>query len=180
MYWVNLHKHNGERQTIPLVEDGLPTDSVYQALHKRLANNLTEIMDAANERGVKVYIIATVPHLNYPPFYDANSPNLIEQNIQQYTQGIGQAKQLERERKWSEMEQVLTDALKVESHHATGHYLLGTALQNQQKYSDALQARKRALLLDISRKRTLPSYAQIVSEVCEHAGCQTQQSKPLV
>ena len=40
--------------------------------------------------GVKVYIIATAPHLNYPPFYDANSPNLIEQNIQQYTQGIGQ------------------------------------------------------------------------------------------
>ena len=107
--------------------------------------------------GVKVYIIATVPHLNYPPFYDANSPNLIEQNIQQYTQGIGQAKQLERERKWSEMEQVLTDALKVESHHAMYYYLLGTALQNQQKYSDALQARKKSLLLDISRKRTLPS-----------------------
>ena len=162
----------------PLVEDGLPTDSVYQALHKRLANNLTEIMDAANEAGVKVYIIATVPHLNYPPFYDANSPNLIEQNIQQYTQGIGQAKQLERERKWSQMEQVLRDALKVESHHATGHYLLGTALQNQQKYSDALQARQRALLLDISRKRTLPSYAQTVSEVCKKTGCQTRNLNP--
>ena len=39
------------------------------------------------------------------------------------------------------MEQVLTDALK--SNHATAHYLLGTALQNQQKYSDALQARKK-------------------------------------
>ena len=162
----------------PLMEDGEPTDSVYVALHKRLAQNLKEIVNAATDAGAKVYIISTVPHLNYPPFYDANSPNLIEQNIQQYTQGIGQAKQFERQRKWSEMEQVLQTALKTESHHATGHYLLGTALQNQRKYDEALAARKTALLLDISRKRTLPSYADVVSKVCEQTGCQTHDLNP--
>ena len=106
------------------------------------------------------------------------TPHLIEQNIQQYTQGIGQAKQFERQRKWAEMEQVLSKALQVESHHATGHYLLGTALQNQQKYADALAARKKALLLDISRKRTLPSYADIISTVCAQTGCSTQNLNP--
>ena len=162
----------------PLLEDGEPTDSVYQALHKRLAQNLEQIVTAANAAGVKVYIIATVPHLNYPPFYDANSPNLVEQNIQQYTQGIGQAKQFERQRKWAEMEQVLNKALQVESHHATGHYLLGTALQNQKKYTEALTARKRALLLDISRKRTLPTYANIASSVCAQTDCTTKNLNP--
>lgn len=162
----------------PLVEEGEPTDSVYQALHKRLAQNLNEIVTAANDAGVKVYIIATVPHLNYPPFYDANSPNLIEQNIQQYTQGIGQAKQFERQRKWSKMEQVLSSVLRIESHHATGHYLLGTALQNQRKYSEALIARKTALLLDISRKRTLPSYSDIVSQVCAQTECRSENLNP--
>lgn len=162
----------------PLMEEGEPTDSVYQALHKRLAQNLEEIVKKANESGVKVYIITTVPHLNYPPFYDANSPNLIEQNIQRYTQGIGQAKQLERQRKWSEMEQVLQTALDVESHHATGHYLLGSALQNQRKYKEALVARKKALLLDISRKRTLPSYARVAAAVCTQTQCQTQNLNP--
>ena len=58
------------------------------------------------------------------------------------------------------------------------YYLLGTALQNQKKYSAALQARQKALLLDISRKRTLPSYAQTVFEVCEQTGCQTRDLNP--
>ena len=162
----------------PLVEDGIPTDSVYQALHKRLAQNLTAIVDAANEVGTKVYIITTAPHLNYPPFYDANSPDLVEQNIQQYTKGIGAAKQFERQRKWAEMESVIRTALNVESHHATGHYLLGTALQNQEKYTEALRAMQQSLMLDISRKRSLPSYAHTVTKICDDNKCQTTDINP--
>ena len=86
----------------PLFEDDQPTDSVYLALQKRLRQNLKSIVSAANDVGTKVYIITTVPHLDYPPFYDANSPNLVEKDIQSYTQRIGQAKQFEKQKKWQE------------------------------------------------------------------------------
>ena len=59
----------------------------YQALHRRLEENLRAIVDAP--QGTEVYIITTVPHLDYPPFYDANSPDLVEKDIQAYTQKIG-------------------------------------------------------------------------------------------
>lgn len=164
----------------PLFEDGIPTDSVYEALQKRLEQNLSAIVSAANEVGTRVYIITTVPHLNYPPFYDANSPDLVENTIQQYTNYIGQAKQLEQQQKWVEMESVLQTALGIESHHATGHYLLGTALQKQQRYSEAWQARERALLLDISRKRSLRAYAEVAKSVCTTHQCITKDLYPVI
>ena len=70
--------------------------------------------------------------MDYPPFYDANSPNLVEKDIQAYTQRIGQAKQFEKQKKWQDMENVLLEALSYETHpHASGYYLLGTALERQ-------------------------------------------------
>ena len=162
----------------PLFEQNIPTDSVYVALQKRFQQNLEAIVTAANEVGTKVYIIATVPHLNYPPFYDANSPNLVETDIQSYTQKIGAAKKLEQQRKWKDMEQVLKEALLIESHHATGHYMLGTAYEQQKKYVEAWKARERSLLLDISRKRSLPVYADISKTVCQEYDCKTTSLYP--
>lgn len=158
-----------------LLEDGLPTDSVYLALQKRFEQNLRAIVQAAHAKGVEVYIIPTPPNLNYPPFYDANSPNLMEADIQKYTQLIGQAKQLEQQRNWSEMANTLQMALAVEPHHSTAWYLLGTALEKEQKYSEAWQARERALYLDISRKRTLPVYNQVAQTLCEELSCKSSE-----
>ncbi len=164
----------------PLLDDGIPTDSVYEALLKRFEQNLTSIVEAANAVGTEVYIITTVPHLGYPPFYDANSPDLVEGSIQAYTQKIGQAKQLEQQRQWSEMEATLRSALDIEEHHGTGHYLLGTALQQQQRYVEAWDSRSRALMLDISRKRSLPQYADIANEVCSSHACTTKNLNPVI
>jgi hypothetical protein len=162
----------------PLFEDGQPTDSVYLALQKRLKQNLQSIVNAANDVGTKVYIITTAPHLDYPPFYDANSPNLVEKDIQAYTQRIGQAKQFEKQKKWQDMENVLLEALSYETHHASGYYLLGTALERQKKYVQSWEARNKALLLDISRKRSLPVYADIAQSVCQEDSCITKSLYP--
>ena len=78
------------------------------------------------------------------------------------------------------MESVLLEALEVESHHATGHYLLGTALQHQKKYTQAWSAREKALLLDLSRKRSLPIYATIADEVCTIPLCATVNIYPII
>jgi hypothetical protein len=164
----------------PLVEDGEPTDSVYQALQQRLQQNLQTIVEAAEKVGTHVYIITTVPHLGYPPFYDANSPDLVERNIQVYTQKIGQAKRFEQQRNWPQMEQTLLEALEVESHHATAHYLLGTAFQQQKNYAEAWSAREKALLLDLSRKRSLPIYAEIAETVCTSILCSTLNLYPII
>ncbi len=164
----------------PLFDEGIPTDSVYEALLKRFEQNLTSIVDAANAVGTPVYIITTVPHLGYPPFYDANSPDLIEGSIQAYTQRIGQAKQLEQRRQWKEMETTLRSALDIEEHHGTGHYLLGTALQQQKRYAEAWDSRSRALMLDISRKRSLPQYATIAEDICKKRSCTTKNLNPVI
>ena len=68
------------------------------------------------------------------------------------------------------MENVLLEALSYEIHHASGYYLLGTALERQKKYAQSWEARNKALLLDISRKRSLPVYADIAQSVC-HERC---------
>ena len=162
----------------PLFENDEPTDSVYLALQKRFQQNLDTIVRAANDVGTKVYIITTVPHLDYPPFYDANSPNLVEKDIQAYTQRIGQAKKLEKQRKWIDMEKVLTEALSYETYHATAHYLLGTAYERQNKHAKSWNARQTSLMLDISRKRSLPIYADIAQSVCEKKQCKTSSLYP--
>ena len=49
-------------------------------------------------------------------------------------------------------------------------------LQNAlKKYSDALHSRERALLLDISRKRTLPVYAKTIENLCQNHDCKTSE-----
>jgi tetratricopeptide (TPR) repeat protein len=161
-----------------LILDGKPTDSVYQALHRRLEENLRAIVKAANAQGTEVYIITTVPHLDYPPFYDANSPDLMEQDIQAYTQRIGQAKQLIAQRQWNEMTKVLEEAISIEPNHATAHHLLGSAYNGQKEYAKAWQSREKALMLDLSRKRTLPSYATIAQDLCSNTNCNTTSLYP--
>ena len=63
------------------------------------------------------------------------------------------------------------EALSYETHHASGYYLLGTALERQKKYPQSWEARNKALLLDISRKRSLPVYADIAQSVCQKDAC---------
>ena len=158
-----------------LVEDGQPTDSVYLALQERLRNNLKEILEAAKEAGVQVYIIPTPPNLSYAPFFDSNSPSLIESDIQTYTQKIGEATRAEQQRRWTDMESILEEAISIEDNHATAWYLLGTAQNATQEYAKAWQSRERSLLLDVSRKRTLPVYAETAAELCQEYGCKTTQ-----
>jgi tetratricopeptide (TPR) repeat protein len=155
----------------PLVAGEQANDSVYTALQKRFQENLKIIIDAANKVGVAVYIIPTAPNLNYPPFYDANSPILTENDIQQYTNLLGQAKQAERQRDWDNMITILNQAVGVEESHATSWYMLGTALNHTKQYQEALRAREKSLMLDLSRKRALPVYNSVVQKLCSNSNC---------
>ena len=157
-----------------LMSNGQPTDSVYLALQKRLEENLRIIVETATSKGVEVYIIVTPPHLGYPPFFDANSPDLIESNIQEYTSLIGSAKNLEKQKDFLGMEHTLQQALHIESHNATGWFLLGSSLIGQQQHEEAWEAREKSLVLDISRKRSLPIYNDVVANLCMELPCHTQ------
>ena len=68
-----------------------PNRSVY-----RLTNVLSETerhCRGSKRSNAQVVILPTVPHLGYPPFYDANNPALLESEIQTYTQLLGSAEQ---------------------------------------------------------------------------------------
>lgn len=159
-----------------LMSNGQPTDSVYLALQKRLEENLRIIVETAISKGVEVYIIVTPPHLGYPPFFDANSPNLTENNIQQYTNLIGNAKALEKQKNFTGMEQTLQNALDIENNNATGWFLLGSSLIGQKKHTEAWTAREKSLTLDISRKRSLPVYNDVVANLCVELPCHTKNT----
>merc|ERR1711991_880564 len=71
------------------------------------------------------------------------------------------------------MEDILQQALLVERNHATGWYMLGSCLERQKRYQEAILAREKSLMLDISRKRSLPEYADIVAKLCKEKNCST-------
>ncbi|MEC7986362.1 MAG: hypothetical protein VX278_14445 [Myxococcota bacterium] len=156
-----------------LVQRGMPTDSVYKALLKRLQTNLAQIKEACQAQGVSLYIITTPPHLTYPPFYSANSPELLERDIYRYSKLLGNSNQAQRKQDWSSALQYSQQAVSIEKNHANGWFVYGESLRRNRQEPAALEAFETALWMDLSRKRTLPSYANIAAEVCKDGGCQT-------
>ena len=155
-----------------------PTDSVYQALLNRFERNLREIVKAAQTQDTQVVIIPTAPHLGYPPFYDANNPALLESEIQNYTQLLGTAKQQLSQKEWKTAEKTLRSALEIDQTHATAWFWLAQSLDGQGRYPEMLKAAHQALLLDISRKRSLPDYAKVAKTVCDELGCIAGDAMP--
>ena len=84
---------------------------------------------------------------------------------------LGQAKQAEKQNDWKQMVTILKQAVEVESSHATSWYLLGSAYNQIEQYTEALNAREQSLMLDLSRKRSLPAYANIAEEICAKRHC---------
>ena len=155
-----------------------PTDSVYQALLNRFEYNLRVIVKAAQTQDTQVVIIPTAPHLGYPPFYDANNPALLESEIQNYTQLLGTAKQQLTLKNWKLAEQTIRSAIEIDQTHATAWFWLAQSLDGQGRYPEMLNAAHQALLLDISRKRSLPDYAKVAKTVCDELGCIAGDAMP--
>lgn len=162
----------------PLINKKSPSDSVYQALMERFEQNLRAIILAAKEKGVSVIIVPTAPHLGYPPFFDANDPTLIESDIQQYTQLIGAARSQMENHQWELAEQSLKDAIRIDKTHATAWFMLGKTHDAQGQYDDMLVELNQALILDISRKRSLPGFYEVSKGLCLELGCQTSSPLP--
>ncbi|MEC8379432.1 MAG: hypothetical protein VXZ96_03885 [Myxococcota bacterium] len=161
-----------------LMAESGPTDSVYQALLNRFEQNLRDIVEAANAQNTQVVILPTVPHLGYPPFYDANNPALLESEIQTYTQLLGSAKQQLEQQKWSAAEKTLKSALEIDQTHATAWFWLAQSLDEQGRFTEMLNAARHAHLLDISRKRSLPDYFNVAKTVCDELGCIADNAMP--
>ena len=103
----------------------------------------------------------------------ANSPELLERDIYQYSKLLGASNQAQRRNDWDTALRKSTEAISIESNHANGWFVYGDSLRRKQRNAEALDAFERALWLDISRKRTLPSYAEVAQNICMDGGCQT-------
>lgn len=158
------------------VSDNQSTDSVHQALIQRWQTNLSAIQDMCDEHGIALYIVATPPHLLYPPFFSSNSPDLADQGIRSYSRFLKQSQDFERASSWEEMLRASTKALTIEKYHAQGWFVHAKAQQRNQKLSDAFSSYERALLLDLSRKRTRPEYAQAAINFCKTRACSSRSA----
>ena len=156
-----------------LVSGKESTDSVHKALMERWLTNLSAVQDLCNEHGIELYIIATPPHLLYPPFFSSNSPEIGETGIRDYSAWLKHAKDIEQTGNWQEMYSASRNALSIEENHAQGWFVHGTALRHLQKRPNAFEAYEHALLLDLSRKRTRPEYAQAALEFCSSRSCKS-------
>ena len=146
-------------------------DSVHHALIQRWKTNISAIQEACDEHGIELYIIATPPHLLYPPFFSSNSPDLADQGIRSYSAFLKKSQDFERAQSWKEMLQESEKALSIEEYHAQGWFVHAKAQQRNQKISQAFSSYERSLLLDLSRKRTRPEYAQAAIDYCKNHNC---------
>ena len=157
----------------PLFEEGSPTDSVYHAISRRFKENLRRIVLMAKENNTQTYILPIAPHLGYAPFFDANDPSLIEDSIFNYSKHMEKAQKSQRNKDWETARESLVAAIRIDRTHATSWYQLGTVLNNLGRYEESWTALNRAVVLDLSRKRSLPNFGSLAQEVCAELGCKT-------
>jgi tetratricopeptide (TPR) repeat protein len=162
----------------PMMEEGVPTDSVWQALHSRLESNIRIIVEQAEKTGTQIYLIAAPPHLGYEPMYDANDPSLLENEIFRYSGHMERASQASRRGDWEEARAQLVEAIRIDRTHAASWHQLGLALEKLGRNPEAWKALEQALLLDLSRKRSLPSYSDLAGRLCEELGCRALDLMP--
>lgn len=156
------------------------TDPVHYALMQRWMTNISAMQDLCDEHGIKLYIIATPPHLLYPPFYSSNSPDLTDQGIRSYSGYLKQSQDFERAQSWEDMLKASKKALGIEQFHAQGWFVHAKAQQRNKQLTDAFSSYERALLLDISRKRTRLEYAQASIDFCSKRNCSSMSAHEMM
>ena len=156
-----------------LITQNKATDTVHKALMERFKTNITAIQKLCDTHQIALYIVVTPPHLLYPPFYSANSPGLSESDIQQYSRHLESTRTLQHQKKWDALLQTTTAAIEIEPNHAQGWFLHANALQAKHKREEAMKAYEHALLLDLSRKRTMPEYARWAVDFCAQNNCKS-------
>ena len=149
------------------------SDAVHMALMERWKTNLSSIQKLCDENGVALYIIATPPHILYPPFYSANSPDVRHQGIHQYSKLLKKANDLHKNQSWNLILEETQKALSIEKNHSQGWFLHAEGLRHNNRMEEAFSAYERALLLDISRKRTRPVYATTTNDFCKTNSCKS-------
>lgn len=153
-----------------------PTDPVHHALMQRWRTNISAMQELCDEHGIALYIIATPPHLLYPPFYSSNSPDLTDQGIRSYSGLLKQSQDFERAQSWKEMLNASKRALSIEQYHAQGWFVHAKAQQKNEQRRSAFSSYERALLLDLSRKRTRLEYTQASIDFCSEHTCKSMSA----
>jgi tetratricopeptide (TPR) repeat protein len=149
------------------------SDSVHMALMERWKTNIAAIQDLCDQNGVTLYIIATPPHILYPPFYSANSPDVRHQGIHQYSKILKTANDLHKSQSWNLILEETEKALSIEKNHSQGWFLHAEGLRYNQKKEEAISAYERALLLDLSRKRSRLEYTSATISFCKTNTCKS-------
>jgi len=150
-----------------------PEDAPFLALQERFRRNLTLIVQEAAQAGVGVYVIPTPPSLLTRPFFPGHHPTLSHQRLERCEQYVNVGYQALEARDWAQAAEFGAKAVELDDANAGGHYVLGAALGGLDRREEALASLERALLLDLSRKRTLPAYVPIAQQVCAELGCRT-------
>ena len=81
-------------------------------------------------------------------------------------------------KQWELAEQSLNKAILIDKTHATAWFMLGKTHDAQGQYDDMLVELNQALILDISRKRSLPGFFEVSQKLCLELGCQTSSPVP--
>jgi tetratricopeptide (TPR) repeat protein len=158
----------------PLLEGNQPIDPVHQALQRRFAENIRQIVHAASAQGVKVYVLPTPPHLRYPPFFEGRDPGLSARAAGRYDRAQSALGHALYQGDQDAALVAINDIIAIDPSVASPHYSLGEILASRGQHAEALEALEAALARDISRKRTLPSYASVAAAVCaETGGCKS-------
>lgn len=158
---------------VPLVDDGVPTDTVHAAILRRLEDNLRAIVQTAGEQGVSVTIIPTPTHLTYRPFSESSDPG-VSAGARQAAQSLAQ--QADKALQQNDAAGALSlarEAVDQDPGSAGAWFQLGRALDATGSPDAAVDALEEAVARDLSRKRTQPAFGAVAARVCAELGCRT-------
>ena len=158
---------------VPLVEGRVPTDTVHAAMLKRLEENLTATVKAAQAQGTSVTIVPTPTHLTYKPFAVSADPGVSSSAAQAAQQAADRAEAARTQGRTDEAVSLARSAVRSDPGSAGAWYQLGMALGATGQHAEAVEALEAAVARDLSRKRTQPAFAAVAERVCRSLGCRT-------
>lgn len=158
---------------VPLVESGEPTDTVHAAMLKRLEENLTATVKAAQAQGATVTIVPTPTHLTYKPFAVSADPGVSAAAAKAGQQAADRSEAARTQGRVAEAVSLARSAVRSDPGSSGAWFQLGMALGAAGDHSEAVAALEAAVARDLSRKRTQPAFAAVAERVCRSLGCRT-------
>ena len=141
-------------------------DPRLQDVYSHYENNLTDIIDILQDKGMHVIVSSVPVNLRHSaPFASAHKSGLTEAELAQWNTLNESAQALFEQENWSAAVTAYRELLAIDNEYADTHFHLATALEKMRQFDAAKTHYEQALDLDTQRFRTNTVINGIINDV---------------